>query len=87
MPRKTNRLKNKRNRNLRKNRSRKQRGGQQIINIFGATAHPYLGNNYRVYNNQTWVYLGSNGKLSERAYPIVGMIGSDMYGPTSLNIQ
>ena len=27
MPRKTNRLKNKRNRNLRKNRSRKQRGG------------------------------------------------------------
>ena len=81
MPHKTNRLKNKRNRNSRKNRSRKQRGGQQIINISGATAHPYLGNNYRVYNNQTWVYVASHGKLSERAYPIVGMIGPDMYSP------
>ena len=84
MPRKTNRLKNKRNRNLRKNRSRKQRGGgQQIINIIGATAHPYLGNNYIVYDNKKWVYMGSNGKLSERAYPIVGMIGPDMYVPVT----
>ena len=83
MPRKTNRLKNKRNRNLRKNRSRKQRGGQQIINIIGAIEHPYLGNNYIVYNNKTWVYMNSNGKLSERAYPIVGMIGQDMYVPVT----
>ena len=27
--------------------------------------------------------MNSNGKLSERAYPIVGMIGQDMYVPVT----